>query len=307
VARPRMHALASAAAAVACASCVAIAAVLSAAPAPSAVPVLAAGARVSDRLPPGLSTPEHAALERAGAYAARPVRLLVVGDSIALTLGIGLARGSQADYGVTISNHATLGCDLDPDTFVRASGKVGVATRGCEDWRALWPGLAAAEHPQVVALGVGRWEALDHYWDGHWVHIGQAVWDAHVAADLRSAVAIFHTFGARVVLLTMPYVDPAGRQPDGLPWSEDSPARARAFNALVERVARADPGEVSVVNVNRMLSPDGVYTASLAGVVVRWMDGIHVTPAGGELLQPEILPEVASLGLQDERGSRVHA
>lgn len=139
------------------------------------------------------------------------------------------------------------------------------------------------------------------------MHIGERVWDAHVAADLRSAVGIFHTFGARVVLLTMPYVDPAGRQPDGLPWSEDSPARARAFNALVERVARADPGEVSVVDVNRMLSPDGVYTASLAGVVVRWSDGIHVTPAGGQLLQPEILPDIARLGLRDERGSRVHA
>jgi hypothetical protein len=184
---------------------------------------------------------------------------------------------------------------------------VGLATRGWEDWRGRWPCLAAAEHPQVVALGVGRWEVLDHYWDGHRVHIAEAVWDAHVAADLRSAVAIFHTFGVRVVLLTMPYVDPAGRQPDGLPWSEDSPARARAYNALVERVAPADPGEVSVVNVNRMLSPDGAYTASLAGVVVRWTDGVHVTPAGGELLQPEILPEVAGLGLQDERGSRVHA
>jgi hypothetical protein len=56
-----------------------------------------------------------------------------------------------------------------------------------------------------------------------------------------------------------------------------------------------------------MLSPDGVYTASLAGVVVRWTDGIRVNLAGGELLQPEILPEVASTGLQDERGSRVHA
>ncbi|HEY6429463.1 MAG TPA: SGNH hydrolase domain-containing protein [Acidimicrobiales bacterium] len=186
-------------------------------------------------------------------------------------------------------------------------GQGGAGHAGCEDWRGLWPWLAAAEHPQVVALGVGRWEVLDHYWDGHWVHIGERVWDAHVAADLRSAVGIFHTFGARVVLLTMPYVDPAGRQPDGLPWSEDSPARARAFNALVERVARADPGEVSVVDVNRMLSPDGVYTASLAGVVVRWSDGIHVTPAGGQLLQPEILPDIARLGLRDERGSRVHA
>ena len=55
----------------------------------------------------------------------------------------------------------------------------------------------------------------------------------------------------------MPYVDPSDRQPDGLPWSENTPARVQAYNALVRQVARADPGEVSVIDLNRMLEPDG--------------------------------------------------
>src|SRR5580658_5376682 len=44
------------------------------------------GSRVAFPLPPGLTASEHAALENAGAYGAHPVRLLVLGDSIAMTL-----------------------------------------------------------------------------------------------------------------------------------------------------------------------------------------------------------------------------
>jgi hypothetical protein len=303
-----MRALATAVCVALCGAGIAVAGTGVSAPPSASAPAVApdAGLRVADRLPAGLSRSEHAALERAGAYGGNPVRLLVVGDSIALTLGIGLAQGSQQAYGVTVSDHATLGCDLDPGTEVRTLGKLGPATGGCDDWRAQWSALAASTRPQVVAIGVGRWEVLDHYWDGQWVHIGEPVWDDHVTADLQDAIGIFQSFGARVVLLTMPFVDPTDHQPDGLPWSEDSPARTNAYNGVVERVAAGLSG-VSVVNVNHMLSPQGVYTASLAGVAVRWQDGIHVTVAGGELLQPKILPEVAAVGLQEERGGRVHA
>jgi hypothetical protein len=292
---PRRRALEAGACSLLCAAVVAVA-VAAALSVPSAGPV----APAASALPAGLTASEHTALWRAGAYGAKPVRLLVVGDSIALTLGMGLAVNSQEDYGVSISNHATLGCDLDPGTEIRINGSVSAATNGCELWRGIWPFLTASIHPEVVALGVGRWEVLDHYWDGRWVHVGEPVWDDHIESDLQQAIAIFHTFGARVVLFTMPYVDPADRQPDGLPWSEDTPPRTRAYNALVEQVASADPSEVSVIDVNRMLSPAGVYTATLAGVAVRWPDGVHVSVAGGELLQREILPVVARLGLQDE-------
>ena len=265
----------------------------------------AGGARVAVRLPSGLSTSEHAALERAGAYGSRPVRLLIVGDSIAMTLGTGLSVQSRTQYGVTVVDQATLGCDLDPQLEVLTEGTPGPATPGCDDWRGLWPFVVASARPQVVALGLGRWEVTDHLLDGQWVHVGEPAWDAHLTADLQSAIAILHSFGAKVVLFTMPYVDPSDRQPDGLPWSENTPARVQAYNALVRRVAQADPGVVSVIDLNRMLSPGG-YHATLDGVDVRSSDGIHVSPAGGELLQRQILPTIDRIGMESEAAARAN-
>jgi hypothetical protein len=248
-------------------------------------------------LAPGLSRADQQQLARAGAYGHHPIKVLLVGDSIALTLGIGLDVGAQSGYGVTISNHATLGCDLDPQLEIFTSGKVGPATPGCREWRALWPFLTAAVDPQVVAFGVGRWEVSNHFYQGQWVHVGEKVWDDHVAADLQAAITMFHAYGAKVVLFTMPYVNPPNRQPDGQPWVENTPARARLFNQIVRQVARADPGVVTVVDLNKMLSPHGVYTTAIDGVTVRWSDGVHVTAAGGELLQRQILPVIDRLGL----------
>ena len=257
-------------------------------------------ARVAFPLPPGLTASEHAALQHAGAYGAHPVHLLVLGDSIAMTLGMGLSVDARQEYGVTVTDDATVGCDLDPQTEVFTSGAIGPATPGCENWRGLWPFVMAVQRPQVVALGLGRWEVTDHLLDGHWVHIGEPAWDQHLTADLQSAIAILHSFGAKVVLFTMPYVDPSNRQPDGLPWSENMPARAQAYNALVRQVAAKDPAVVSVLDLNRMLSPDGVYAASLSGVDVRSSDGIHISLGGGEFLQRQILPVVDGIGMEDE-------
>jgi hypothetical protein len=93
------------------------------------------GTRVVVRLPPGLSESEHAALERWDAYGVHPVRLAIVGDSIALTLSMGLGVQAQERYGISVTDDATLGCDLDPQLPVVMAGTVGTATPGCTDWR----------------------------------------------------------------------------------------------------------------------------------------------------------------------------
>jgi SGNH domain-containing protein len=268
--------------------------------APVAREAASGGARVADRLPPGLSGSEHASLERAGAFGRRPVHLLILGDSIAMTLGMGLSVHARPEYGVSVIDDATVGCDLDPDLEVMTEGAPGPATQGCDNWRALWPFLTAREQPQVVALGLGRWEVTDHLLDGQWVHIGEPAWDSHLTSDLDAAISIFHGFGAKVVLFTMPYVDPSDRQPDGSPWSENTPSRTRAYNALVRAVAGAHPGEVQVIDLNRMLSRAGSYTATVDGIGVRTPDGIHVSTSGGELLQRRILPAIDRMGLEDE-------
>jgi len=249
---------------------------------------------------PGLRPPDVAALERAGAFGSHPVRLLLVGDSIALTLGMGLSVDARARYGVEVADHATMGCDLDPRSWIYVAGQAAPATQGCAAWRALWPFVVAAQRPQVVALGLGRWEAADHFFDGRWAHVGQPSWDQHLVGELDEAVSILHSFGARVVLFTMPYVDPTNRQRDGRPWPEDEPARIRDYNAVVRQVAQAHAGVVSVIDLNSMLSHHGVYAASIGGVAVRTQDGIHISVAGGELLRRQILPAVGRIGMEDE-------
>jgi hypothetical protein len=129
------------------------------------------------------------------------------------------------------------------------------------------------------------------------MHVGQPVWDLHLAAELTEGVKILSADGAKVVLFTMPYVDPSQEAPDGSPFTENQPSRVDAYNKLVTEVGQANPGVVTVIDLNKMLDPDGQFAMNVGGVIARWSDGVHVSDAGGELVQPKILPTVAALGL----------
>jgi peptidoglycan/LPS O-acetylase OafA/YrhL len=244
-----------------------------------------------------MSTAERQQLTANAAFTTNPVRFLLLGDSVALTMGIGLSDHSKEHYGVTVNNAAPLGCDLDPNLMINTVGVVGIAPPGCKNWRAVWAKQVATYKPQVVGVELGRWEVADHLYKGTWTHIGQPLWDNHLTAELNQAVSILSAGGAKVVLFTFPYIDPPQEAADGTPFTETLPSRADAYNKLVGQVGKAHPGVVTVVDINKMLDPDGHYTATLNGDTIRWTDGVHVTVAGGEILQPKVLPTVAALGL----------
>jgi hypothetical protein len=57
------------------------------------------------------------------------------------------------------------------------------------------------------------------------------------------------------------------------------------------------------VDLNRILDPDGYYTNTVDGIHVRQpTDGIHITVAGGEWLQPQLLPRIGQMGLTRRQG-----
>ena len=246
-----------------------------------------------------LTSQERQQLVAVHAFTTSPVRLLLLGDSIALTMGIGLSYKAQSRYGIVVDNHSELGCDLDPTLLVRIAGQVGPATPGCPHWRQLWPRLVRQDRPQVVGLLLGRWEVVDHYYKGHWTHIGERVWDDHLLAEMQQAVRILSSRGAAVALFTMPYLDVPDEAPDGAPYPENEPSRVNAYNRLVRQVAART--DATVIHLNALLDPGGRYAATLDGLSVRWSDGIHVTQVGGEWLQPRVLPALDDLGL-GERG-----
>jgi hypothetical protein len=161
----------------------------------------------------------------------------------------------------------------------------------------VWADQVAINRPQVVGLELGRWEVADHLFRGRWTHVGQPLWDDHLAGELNQAVKLLASRGAKVVLFTMPYMNPPIEASNGSLFSENLPGRADSYNQLVNEVGRSNPGVATVIDLNRGLDPDGHFTATIDGQTVRWSDGVHITIAGGELVQPDILPTLAALGL----------
>jgi peptidoglycan/LPS O-acetylase OafA/YrhL len=226
-----------------------------------------------------------------------PVRVLFVGDSIALMLGNGL-RLVSPQYGITLDNMGLSGCSLEDSTY-RVQDSIVRPPPQCADRRAAWTSELKRLKPQVVVL-LGRLDIVDRFEVGTWVHIGQATFDNSLRTDFGQAVATLSSTGARVVLATTPYYS-SGLTLDGSPWPEDAPWRVRQYNAMVRRVAAEHPGVVSVLDFNRIADPEGRYQAVINGVQVRSSDGVHFTWGGDFWLAPLILPQLRVLGEADHQ------
>ena len=253
----------------------------------SALPTSASLAPPSAAYTAGLS-------HRYGLAPGRPVRVLVLGDSLALTLGIGLSVDAK-DWDVKVINQGVIGCDLDPDSTVNIQTGPGQAAQGCVGWQKTWADDIKTFDPDVVLIELGRWEVSDRIVDGHWTRIGSPPWDDLLGHLLDQAVTIVGKQGAKVVLCTLPYIQQTTEQPNGQPWAINLPIRTNQYNAVLRRVAARHPG-VTVIDLNKLLDPDGHYTSYIDGIRVRNDDDEHPSVAGGELIRPKVLPELLSLG-----------
>lgn len=258
-------------------------------PAAAALPFTAGPVRTIPRA-------EQASLVAAHAFSDRPVRYLVLGDSLAMTMSTGLSVDSVPDYGVRIIDGGTYGCDPDP-SLAYWRGLPIPGSSPCLHWRSFWASALARFHPDVVGLLVGRWSVCNRVIGGTTVHIGDAVWDQRLKSEFTQIARFFAAERVHLTLFTLPYFSPPERQPNGDLWPEDQPGRVDGFNRMLRQVAALQPGTVSVIDLNRLLDPAGHFVSQLDGYTVRWPDGLHITVAGGRLLQPHILPVVADRGL----------
>jgi peptidoglycan/LPS O-acetylase OafA/YrhL len=266
-----------------------VVAVLIATSAPAAVAVAGASST-------GISPGQHQQLAARDAFTTDPVRFMLFGDSVAVTLAVGLLPEAKPTWGVNLIGYATLGCDLDPQLMIRVSGHVNLATQGCAGWETAMPKFLSQHRPEVVGILLGRWETVDHLYRGTWTHVGERLWDSHLESELEQAISIVTDSGAKVMLFTTPYFDPP-EAPDGTTYPENQPSRADAYNALLRTVAERHPGAVTVYDLNGALDPQRRFMSTVDGITVRWSDGIHITRDAGMWLRPKIFPFVDSLAL----------
>ncbi|MDA3641075.1 acyltransferase family protein [Mycobacterium xenopi] len=240
-------------------------------------------------LPPGVS--EVAAVTPSPPVAAMPVRpvaqrnpnrpftVSVFGDSIAWTL----MHYLPATPGFHFVDHTIIGCSLVRGGPYRYLGQTLDQKPECEAWPGRWSAQIAADQPDVALLIIGRWETVDRVNEGRWTHIGDPAFDAYLAGELQRALDTLGTNGIRVAVTTVPY-SRRGEKPDGTLYPEDQPERVDQWNTLLRRTIGKRPN-VSILDLNRKLCPDGVYTAKVDGIQVR-SDGVHLTPEGVQWLTP---------------------
>jgi peptidoglycan/LPS O-acetylase OafA/YrhL len=221
-------------------------------------------------------------------------RVLVVGDSLALTLTNGLSV-NEVPYKVHLDNAGELGCGVSQENR-RLQGQFNAPPAYCLTWPQDRARTVATDHPDLVALLVGRWEVTDTYHDGSWEHVGEPDFDAYVSGELDRAIDVLSSTGAPVALLTMPCVS-ATESPDGSPYPEDDPARVTRFNQLLVEAQARHPATSRLVDLNAMVCPGGVYTSTLDGVTVRTTDGVHFPITGVAPLAARLLPQLRELSV----------
>ncbi len=203
-------------------------------------------------------------------------RVLLLGDSVAETLGNGLR---DAD-GISVVNAATRGCGLATSGRYRYFGGEFSDLPQCAGWPETWAADIDRTDPDLVAVLVGRWDVMDRWYDGEWRQVGDATFDEYLRRQFERVLKV--AYGHRLVLLTAPYYR-RGERPDGGRYPEDDPARVDRFNAIVRAIG--DAHHVPVVDLNSALAPEGVFTKTINGALVRY-DGVHVSPAGARLIEP---------------------
>ncbi len=261
---------------------------------------------------PSGPAPGHPVGSVPASLADAPVRVMLVGDSTALTLGVGLAA-VESHWHIDQSNLAILGCGVDQGSSVwdDSQGQLEnlaiadpcrlVPKKGYVPWPTAWSEWIRSVKPNVVVLLAGRWEVDDRTYLGHRTNILHAAYATYTKHQLEEAVRIGTSTGARMVLMTAPCYS-EGEQLNGDPWPQDAIARVQKYNTLVRAVGAEFPSQVSVQDLYALTCPGGKFMPTLDGKPLRGADGVHFSPApgGGALLAPQILPLWETLGHEQE-------
>ena len=238
----------------------------------------------------------------------KPVKVLIVGDSIAGTLGVGLADlADRSHYDVQFANEGDPGCSVSMQAEIKALWYTLPPGKPCsstdpDSLFATWRKWVDAYNPDVVVY-VARGETFDQEVGGRWQNLGQSSFDDYVASRYREGVSVLGSRGATVVLMTSPYYD-SGASPSGGPWPEDAPNRVQIDNSTIRQVAStsttgagtATDGKVYVFDLNQVVDPTGKYSPTIGPYNIRCNDGVHFSQSGGEYVGLKLLPDLLALG-----------
>jgi hypothetical protein len=235
-------------------------------------------------------------------YDEPPLKVLLLGDSLAGSLGVGLGDLAPG-YHVQLVNAGHPGCSVSMDgeveLFALVKDPPGVPCVLDHPDRILqvWQSWIDAYRPDVV-LYLARSDVLNQVINGRWTWVGHKDFNEWFSARLRAMLAVFTSRGAHVVLMTVP----VSQQVTTSPHPQDNPIRVAREGKLLQLAAEGDPGRVVIYNLSQLLTPSFRYRSAVDGLPLRCSDGVHLTPEAGIAVAPDLFPRLWAIVGSD----RVH-
>ncbi|MDQ1630971.1 MAG: hypothetical protein QOJ32_144 [Frankiaceae bacterium] len=216
-----------------------------------------------------------------------PLRVLLVGDSVAYTLGKGMEPAVDPSA-VTFTNQGFLGCGI-----ARGESRPLSQQPICRDWPQRWQQLVDTFRPDVTLVLPSIWDTFDRRRDKTWEKPGQPAYDAYLTSEIDLGMRILTSRGGRVALLSAPCDDLTlanGTGTTRLP--ADEATRMARLQALTQASLARYPGRTVQVPFADLICPAGAFVRRLDGRSLREPDGIHLENYAGELFVRQQLPPV---------------
>jgi hypothetical protein len=202
----------------------------------------------------------------------RPLRILVVGDSVGVTFGRGMELWAAETGAAVVRNEARQWCSLGRH-LPRIDG-FGPAEpgRGCDDWEDRWRAVVEEFDPDLALVLYTIWEVAPRELPGadEFVRPGDPELDAWQLAEYHAAADVLSARGARVAWLTIPCGDE--------PYTPGEPFWV-VNERTIPRLAREHPA-VRAVDLDAELCGDGPPGSDYRGVEGFRPDDAHFSDEG---------------------------
>jgi len=155
-----------------------------------------------------------------------------------------------------------------------------------------WRSAIEQFNPDLVVFSAVLWDTYDVRINGTWLSFGSPDFNAGYLAQLESLRAQITSTGSRLVIMIQP-------RPGNYPadWSREYADDSRTFPQLaaLQRQFAADHPDVSIIDVDAELCPDGTCrSVDDTGKVLR-ADGIHFTTEGATAMSRYLTTKFESL------------
>jgi SGNH domain (fused to AT3 domains) len=204
-----------------------------------------------------------------------PKRVLVIGDSLAVTMAQQMAMGDE-NFGTLIKIGALLGCGFVTGYEIDSTGRqFSDENAHCNTEVASWVAQERTFKPQAVLVEMGWWDSQQHLINGDVESLADPSYDAMVMQSVLNLIKDLRTASsAPIFFLSVPWMDPPA-WPNGQPNPAVTPGSHNEINALIKEATETS-STLHFVDISPYITPSGQYQQDVDGQVCRTADGVHL-------------------------------